>query len=90
MPTGFQISPLEGYELEEYQALYGFAAVLLEHQRELIHHPEYQHFVAKTANGKMVAYLECSFSRAEWARSRQHIGWIDNVETHLDYIKGMG
>ncbi len=91
LPIGFEIEPLGVSEVAEYQALYGFAAVLLEHQKELIHHPQYQHLVIKNPEGKMVAYLECSISREEWLRSRKQIGWIDYVETHPDYQgKGLG
>lgn len=89
LPAGFEIEPLIESELAEYQALYGFAAVMLEHQKELIYHPQYQHLVIKNPAGKMVAYLECSFSREEWFRSRQQIGWIDYIETHADY-QGQG
>lgn len=91
LPIGFEIEPLAASEVAEYQTLYGFAAVLLEHQKELIHHPQYQHLVIKNPEGKMVAYLECSISREEWLRSRKQIGWIDYVETHPDYQgKGLG
>ncbi|MBZ0317342.1 MAG: GNAT family N-acetyltransferase [Anaerolineae bacterium] len=89
LPIGFEIEPLTESELPEYQALYGFAAVMLEHQKELIYHPQYQHLVIKNPAGKMVAYLECSFSREEWFRSRQQIGWVDYIETHADY-QGQG
>ncbi|MBI5928066.1 MAG: GNAT family N-acetyltransferase [Chloroflexi bacterium] len=91
LPNRFEIEPLAASELEEYQTLYGFAAVLMEHQKALIYHPQYQHFVVKNPEGKMVAYLECSITREEWIRSRQYIGWIDYIETHADYQgKGLG
>lgn len=91
LPSGFEIVPLIVSDLEEYRALYGFTAVPLEHQKEQIHHPQYQHFVVKNPAGKLVAYLECSFNRQEWLGSSEKMGWIDYLETHPDYHgKGLG
>ncbi|HRE48505.1 MAG TPA: GNAT family N-acetyltransferase [Aggregatilineales bacterium] len=81
LPDGFQLLPLTEADLEAYQATYGFTPVTIEHQRALLHNREYQHFIVKAPDGQLAAYLECSFSRAEWAQNQQRAGWIDYIET---------
>jgi ribosomal protein S18 acetylase RimI-like enzyme len=81
LPPGFQLLPLAEEDLERYQAAYDFTAVSLQHQRELLRHPDYQHFVVQAPEGSLAAYLECSFWREEWAVCAQRVGWIDYVQT---------
>ncbi|MBN1681614.1 MAG: GNAT family N-acetyltransferase [Anaerolineae bacterium] len=85
LPDGFQLQPLAEEDLECYQAAYGFTAVTIEHQRALLHSPEYQHFIIKAPDGTLAAYVECSFSQDEWTRNQQRVGWIDYVQTQPDF-----
>jgi ribosomal protein S18 acetylase RimI-like enzyme len=85
IPEGFQLDALKEADLEQYQSTYGFTAVNIEHQRELLHNPEYQHWIIKAPDGSFAAYLECSFSREEWERSGQRVGWIDYVQTQSEF-----
>lgn len=87
VPEGFQLLPLAEEDLERYQATYGFTAVNLEHQRALLHNPEYQHFVVKAPDGAFAAYLECSFSRGEWSQNQQRMGWIDYIQTQPGFLR---
>ena len=92
VPEGFSVRPLSGKdELDAYQALYGFAAVTREHRLELIESPEYHHVVAVAADETLVAYCECSISRAEWKRSGRRVGWIDYIGTRSEFQRrGLG
>jgi ribosomal protein S18 acetylase RimI-like enzyme len=91
LPPRFRLLPLTEDLLEWYQEAYGFTAVNIEHRRDLLHQPEYQHFVIKAPAGQLAAYLEFSFCRAEWADNRRHVGWIDYVQTQPDFLRnGLG
>jgi ribosomal protein S18 acetylase RimI-like enzyme len=91
LPRGFQLLPLTEADLEGYQAVYGFTAVHIDHQRALLQHPEYQHFVIKASDSVFAAYLECSFCRDEWVHGQPHVGWIDYVQTQPEYLRqGLG
>jgi mycothiol synthase len=82
VPKGFSIRILNSPDdLKAYRALYGFSAVHSQHNQELLASDEYNHFVAVDSPGNFAAYCECSFFRAEWQRSGQHIGWIDYIQT---------
>jgi ribosomal protein S18 acetylase RimI-like enzyme len=85
LPHGFRLLPLTETDLATYQATYGFTPVTIEHQRALLHNQEYQHFIMKASDGQLAAYLECSFSRAEWAKNQQRAGWIDYIETQPQF-----
>ncbi|MBK9748535.1 MAG: GNAT family N-acetyltransferase [Chloroflexi bacterium] len=85
LPDGFQLLPLTEEDLEAYQATYGFTPVTIERQRVLLHNKEYQHLIVKAPNGQLAAYLECSFSRAEWGQNKQRAGWIDYIETQPSF-----
>lgn len=92
LPPGYTLRALRGMEeWEAYCALYGFAAVNAEHQRELLASDEYQHLVIVDAEGAFAAYCECSICRAEWAGGAERIGWIDYVETRAEQQRrGLG
>ena len=92
LPPGFAIQTLKRAEdLEAYQALYGFAKVNPEHQRELLSSDEYAHLVLSDPGGNYVAYCECSTWRAEWQGGRPKSGWIDYIETHPEHQRrGLG
>jgi ribosomal protein S18 acetylase RimI-like enzyme len=88
IPTGYEIRKLQGtYDLEAYQALYGFSKVNPLHQKELMESEEYCHLVMVNLESAFVAYCECSVCYAEWERSNQRIGWIDYVETKPEQQK---
>lgn len=82
VPSGYTIRPIKCVgELEDYRALYDFAAINVEHQRELLLSNEYSHLVVADPAGTFVAYCEFSICRAEWQGSGERIGWIDYIGT---------
>ncbi len=93
---GFRIRPLADAELDTYDALFGFTAVNRNFRFEQLASDEYQHFVAvvddgSQDDGKLVGYSECSFSRTEWQRSGQRIGWLDYIGVQDLYSRqGLG
>lgn len=87
LPTGFQLGPLESGDLDAYARLYGFTPVSTAHQRTLLNDPEYKHFVVKTSDGALCAYLECSLAKREWRPGQPRIGWIDYVETEASFAR---
>jgi ribosomal protein S18 acetylase RimI-like enzyme len=92
LPVGYKIHHLQSiYELESYQALYGFSKVNPLHQKELIESDEYFHLVVVNPSREFVAYCECSVCYAEWERTNKRIGWIDYIETRPEeQKKGLG
>jgi ribosomal protein S18 acetylase RimI-like enzyme len=82
LPVGYSIRTIHSIdELDTYYSMYSFAAVDPEHSLELLGSEEYLFLVVEDPEGKFVSFLECSFSRDEWALSGQRIGWIDYIGT---------
>lgn len=92
LPAGYTVRQLRGMEeWEAYQAVYGFAAVNPQHQRELLASDEYQHWVVADAAGAFAAYCEVSICRAEWDNGAERMGWIDYVGTRPEHQRlGLG
>lgn len=92
LPEGYTIRPMQGLdELKEYQALFSFSAVNEQFEHTLLASDEYSHLVVVNPQGKLVSYCEFSICRREWAKSGQHIGWIDYIGTAPDHRqKGLG
>lgn len=91
-PPGFALRPFnDPAAIFAYHDLYGFAAVTDAHRRHLLTSPDYHHVVAVAPDGALVAYCECSYSRAEWSRGAATIGWIDYLGTRDTYQgRGLG
>lgn len=84
LPAGFTLRRLAAKaDLARYAALYDqvFSAVSDGHRCELLLDPDYAHFVIAAADGNLVAFCECSISRAEWALGGACIGEIDYLGT---------
>ncbi len=82
LPEDYTIRPMQGLdELKEYQALFSFSPVNEEFEHTLLASNEYSHLVVVNPEGKLMSYCEFSICRSEWAKSGQHIGWIDYIGT---------
>lgn len=92
LPPGHTIRRLQSMvDLEDYQSLYGFAAVNPLHFKEQLESGEYAHWVVMNPAGEFAAYCECSIWRSEWEQTSRRIGWIDYVETkETERGKGLG
>jgi len=79
--SALTIEPLAEAEIGAYEQIYDFTPISRAHRLDLLHDPNYSHLVAKTADGAIAAYLECSLNPDEWVFTRRHLAWIDYIGT---------
>jgi mycothiol synthase len=82
LPLGYEIKFVrtEG-DLKQYEIVYGFSEVNSDFRKSMLASDEYNHLVVSNPKCNFVSYCEYSFSRSEWKRGAERIGWIDYVGT---------